>query len=92
MEIYIKNKEGLLEETTLRKVLIEQLEYKFELDIGSFNGENYNWIGIEQESKAPSKVSVNIIFEDDGNTIQEIKVYEVPLVTIEDNDNSKQII
>lgn len=93
MEIYIKNSEGQLQETNLRQILSYAFEKaKFKMENGSFEGENHMWVGIIQESKKPSKVVTNICFEEDGNTITELKVFETPIVRVEDENNSKQII
>ena len=75
MELYIKNNNGQLEETTLMQILEKALSKAgFKMDNGCFSGENYNWIGVVQESKKPSEVVTNITFNDDGNTIIGLKV------------------
>ena len=93
MELYFKNSNGSLQETNLRQVLSHAfIKAGFEMDNGSFEGENHKWVGIVQESKKPSEVVTNITFEDDGNTITGLKVYETPIKLVKDEDNSKQII
>lgn len=93
MELYFKNSNGSLQETNLRQVLSHAfIKAGFEMDNGSFEGENYNWVGIVQESKKPSEVVTNIEFEDDGNTIIGLKIYETPIRRVKDEDDSKQII
>ena len=93
MEIYFKNSKGQIEETNLKGLLILALiNAGFEMENGRFEGENHNWIGIVQESKKPSRVVTNICFEDDGNTITGLKVFEAPIKTIVEEDNSKQVI
>jgi Cu/Zn superoxide dismutase len=93
MEIFIKNENGLLQQTSIMSLLgIAFKKAKFKIDAATFRGENHNWIGVVQESKKPSEVVVNITFEDDGNTILGVHVYETPIKTVVDSDNSKQII
>jgi hypothetical protein len=93
MELYFKNEEGLLQETNLKQILSNAFNKAgFKMDNGSFNNENHNWIGIVQESKKPSEVVTNITFEDDGNTITGLKVFETPIERVVDEDSSKQIV
>lgn len=93
MELYFKNQEGQLQETNLRQILSHAfIEAGFEMDNGSFKGENHMWVGIVQESKKPSQVVTNICFKDDGNTITELKVFETPIRRVVDEDNSKRIV
>lgn len=93
MEIYYKNSRGRLVATTLMKALDTALKNsEFKMDNGSFPGENYNWIGIIQKNNTPSEVTINIIFEDDGNTIIGVKVFETPIIEIVDHDNTRQLI
>lgn len=93
MELYIKNKKGQLEETTLMQIFSKALDKSgFKRENGSFDGEDHNWIGIVQESKKPSEVTTNITFRDDGNTITGVRVYESPIKRVVDDENSKCII
>ena len=93
MEIYIKNSKGQLEETTLYKVLENAFgSAGFKMENGSFSNENHRWIGIVQESKKPSEVVTNITFNDKGDTITGVKVYETPIKWVVDSDNSRQVI
>lgn len=93
MELYFKNSEGQLQETNLRQILSNAFgKAGFKMDNGSFEGENHKWVGIVQESKKPSEVVTNITFEDDGNTITGLKVFETPINRVKDEDNSKQIV
>lgn len=93
MELYIKNDNGQLEETTLMQILEKALSKAgFKMDNGCFNGENHNWIGVVQESKKPSEVVTNITFNDDGNTITGLKVFETPIKRVVDSDNSRQVV
>ena len=93
MELYFKNTDGQLQETTLRQILGNAFNKAgFKMDNGSFKGEDHMWLGIVQESKKPSQVVTNISFKEDGNTITELKVYEAPIKRIVDESNSKQIV
>jgi hypothetical protein len=61
MELYFKNSEGQLQETNLRQILSNALKTaNFEMDNGSFDGENYKWIGVVQKSKNKTQVVTNI--------------------------------
>jgi hypothetical protein len=93
MEIYIKNTKGQLEETTLYQVLENAFgNAGFKMENGSFSNENHRWIGIVQESKKPSEVVTNITFNDKGDTITGVKVYETPIKRIVDSDHSRQVV
>jgi hypothetical protein len=93
MELYIKNNNGQLEETTLMQILEKALSKAgLKMDNGCFSGENHNWIGVVQESKRPSEVVTNITFKDDGNTITGLKVFETPIKRVVDSDNSRQVV
>ena len=93
MELYFKNSEGQLQETNLRQILSDALhKANFKMDNGSFDGENHKWIGVVQKSKNKTQVVTNITFEDDGNTVTGLKVYETPIVKIVDEENSRQVI
>ena len=93
MEIYVKNSKGQLEETTLIQVLQMALnEAGFKMENGSFSGENHRWIGIVQESKKPAEVVTNITFNDKGDIITGVKVYETPIKRVVDSDNSRQVV
>lgn len=93
MELYFKNAQGQLEETTLYNVLTKAFHNAgFKMDNGSFIGEDHKWIGIVQESNKPSEVVTNISLNNDGNTIIGLKVYETPIKRVLDEDNSKEIV
>jgi hypothetical protein len=93
MEIYIKNSKGQLEETTLYQVLKNAFgSAGFKMENGSFSGENHRWIGIVQESKKPSEVVTNITFNDKGDTITGVRVYETPIMRVVDSDHSRQVV
>ena len=56
MELYFKNSNGQLQETNLRQILSDALKTaNFEMDNGSFDGENHKWIGVVQKSKNKTK-------------------------------------
>ena len=93
MELYFKNSEGQLQETNLRQILLNVLNIaNFQMDNGSFDGENYKWIGIVQKSKNKTQIVVNITFLGDGNTITGLHVYETPIIQIVDEENSRQLV
>jgi hypothetical protein len=93
MEIYYKNSAGQLEETSLVGLLKSAFEKAgLKMNNGLFVGENHQWIGIVQESKKPSEVTVNITFDEKGNNITGLKVFESPIKRVVDNDDMKQII
>ena len=92
MEIYRKNTDGQLEETTLKDLLKFALQVgDFEMDNGSFLAEGHHWVGIVQKTDKPSKILVNINFNDDDE-ITEVHVFETPIKLVEDDDNAIQII
>lgn len=93
MELYFKNEKGQLELTTLKDLLNYSFSKAgYEMDIGNFEGGNHHWVGVVQKSKKPSKVVTNILFKEDCNKITGLHVYETPIITVEDDDNSKQIV
>lgn len=93
MEIYIKDKDGKLQETTLFDLMDKALRKAgFTMENGSWSNENHNWIGVIQESKKPEQVTTNITFENDGNTITGLSVYAAPIKRVVDDDNSRQVI
>lgn len=93
MEIYIKNSKGQLEETSLYNILNLAFGVSgLKMDNGSFPGEDYKWIGVVQESKKPSEVVVNILFNEKGDTITGVKVYETPIKRVVDRDNSRLVV
>lgn len=93
MELYFKNSEGQLQETTLCQVLSNAFKKAgLKIENGCFSDENHMWLGIIQENKKPAQVTTNITFNNDGNTITGLNVYETPIKRIIDEDNSRQII
>ena len=93
MELYFKNSNGQLQETNLRQILSKALKTaNFEMDNGSFDGENHKWIGVVQKSKNKTQVVTNITFLDDGNTITGLHVYETPIIKVVDEENSRQVV
>lgn len=92
MKIYFGKNKKESRQVSLRALLTSKLlESGFKLDNGSFEGESHAWVGVVQETKKPSQVLVNICFNDE-DAITEVKVYETPIITTLDNDQSKQII
>ena len=93
MEIYIKDTDGKLQETTLFDLMDKALRKAgFTMENGSWSDENHNWIGVIQESKKPEQVTTNITFENDGNTITGLNVYVAPIKRVVDDDNSRQVV
>jgi hypothetical protein len=93
MEIYIKDTDGKLQETTLFSLMDKALRNAgFTMENGSWSDENHNWIGVIQESKKPEQVTTNITFENDGNTITGLNVYAAPIKRVVDEDNSRQVV
>lgn len=93
MEIYIKDKDGKLQETTLFYLLNKAFEKAgFNMENGSWSDENHNWLGVVQESKKPAQVTTNITFTNDGNTITGLNVYVAPIKRVVDEDSSKQVV
>lgn len=97
MELYFKNKNGQLQETTLEDILVKAFsEAKFKMDNGSFVGDNHRWVGVVQkckkEDKSESQVLTNITFMNDKNTITGLHVYETPIIKVVDDENSRQIV
>lgn len=87
MELYFKNKKGQLEEVKFQSVLIHKLRK------AGFQMENLDYVvGVVQRSKKPSKVVINITFDEGTDNIDGFHVYETPIVEMEDHDNSTQII
>ena len=93
MEIYLKDGDGKLQETTLNHLLEKAFEKAgYKMDNGGWKDENYNWLGIIQENKKNEQVTTNILFENDGNTIIGLKIYVAPIKKIIDNDNGWQVV
>ena len=87
MEIYYKNIDGQLEQTTFKAILDSKLRE------AGFEMENLDYIvGVVQRSKRPSRVVVNIFFKEGTDKIEGLHVYETPIVEMEDDDNSRQIV
>ena len=93
MELYFKNSIGQLQETNLRQILSYALKTaNFEMDNGSFDGENHKWVGVVQKSKNKTQVVTNVTFFADGNTITGVHVYETPIIKVVDEENSRQVV
>jgi len=93
MEIYKKDKDGKLQETNILILLTNALNKAgFKLENGSFEYEHCSWVGVVKDSKNSTQVTVNICFEDCGNVITHLNVYEAPIKKIVDEDNMRQII
>ena len=95
MEIYYKDKEGKLQETTLLNLLTKSFKQSgFKLNNGAWPKEDHYWLGVVQKShdKQPKEITTNITFKNNGNTISGVNVYISPIVTIVDNDNMEQLI
>jgi len=92
MEIYFKDKEGKLQETTLFN-LLKQTFHKagFKLENGSFSDEDHAWLGIVQENKK-QQITTNITFKNNQNTITGLHIYVTPIKTILDTDNQTKLI
>jgi len=55
----------------------------------SFGDESAAWIELTKKTLKPSLITVNIIFDyKDRNKLTEINIYENPIVTIVDHDNT----
>jgi hypothetical protein len=93
MEIYLKDNDGKLQETTLFDLLDTAFDMTgFKMENGSWSNENCNWIGVVQESEKQEQVTTNITFENNGNTITGLNVYTAPIKRVVDDDNSKQVV
>lgn len=94
MEIYVKNSEGELKQTDLKSLLISSFDKAgLQMDNGSFEKEDHQWLGIVQRDKDNTvEVTVNITFKDDRNSITGLKVYKSKIKMVVDDENSKQII
>lgn len=94
MEVYVKNSNGLLEETDLRELIVKQLDnLDAEIDVGSFSDGSCRWIEVIQTNKEETlQVTVGIEFKENLNEIERVKVYTAPIMKVVDNDNSKSLI
>lgn len=93
MELYIKNKQGQLEEVSLINVFEKALnDAGFEMDNGSFQGEDHSWIGIIQNGIRECEILTNIQFKSNGNKVCGLNVYTTPIKTILDKDNSVKLV
>ena len=92
MEIYYKDEDGKLQETTLFALLHREFERTdMKVDIGSFSDGSCDWTGLIQE-KDNNQVTTNVLFEKDGNTIRGVTVHSAPIRRVVDEENSKKII
>lgn len=94
MTIFIKDKDGKLQETTLADLIIQSLSQNdFKMDNGEFNDNSARWVGIVQENqKRSTQVIVNINFDTDYNNIIEVQVFENPIKRVIDYDSSIKIL
>ena len=93
MEIYYKDKDGKLQETTVYDLLdISFRKANFKMENGEWSDENHKWIGLVQESEDSCQITTNITFSNDGNTVKGLRIYSAPIKRVVDEDNSRQII
>lgn len=100
MDIYIKNSDDTLKPVALRDVLAKAIAKgmgtnleNIEMDVDKHNDGSGSWIEVNQLTDDKSlQIKVSIWFDDDGNNVEDIKVYKTPIKTIIDNDNSKELI
>jgi len=92
MEIYIKDIDGKLQETTLYDLMDKAFRKAgFVMDNGSFDSGNHKWIGIVQENKNPEQVTTNIAFNNDDAIIG-LNVYVSPIRIFVDDGQMSKII
>jgi len=93
MKIYFGKNKKSAKVITFQDLLIKKLkEAGLEMDNGCFCDENHSWVGIVQKSSAPSEVLVNISFNIEEDTIDEVNVFETPIITIVDEDNLRKLV
>jgi len=92
MEIYIKDIDGKLQETTLFDLMDKAFrDAGFVMVNGSLDSGNHKWIGIVQENKKPEQVTTNIAFNNDDAIIG-LNVYVSPIRTFVDDGHMMKII
>jgi hypothetical protein len=93
MKIYAGKNKGKARRISFQDLLIGKLkEAGFEMDNGCFCDENHSWVGVLQSTTKPSQVCVNITFNIEEDSINSVDVYETPIVTKLDEDNTKKIV
>lgn len=92
MELYFKNEDGQLQETSLMDLFIQSLnDNDFTTSVGSFDNQDCNWVEIIQDEES-KRVMVNVIFKDDLNSVDSVNVYLTPIKRVVDEENSEKLI
>lgn len=92
MEIYKKDKDGKLQETTLFDLLKEGFENEgFNTDCGRFNGGSGSWVGVIQNRK-DKQITTNIELDDDGLVLAGISIYSADIKTFVDEENMIKMV
>ena len=89
---YGKNKSKSHKVNLMDLLLTTFSENGFKPQQDSFGDESATWIELTKKTLKPSLVTLNIIFDyNDRNKLKEINIYENPIVTIVDHDNTNVI-
>ena len=90
-KIYVGKNKRKAKQITFEKLLCMELEKSgFKLENDCFSDSSLSWVGIIQQSKDNSEITVNICFND--GIIYSVNVYEAKIITILDHDNAKKLI
>jgi hypothetical protein len=100
MEIYIKKSDGTLKPVALRDALAKAIAKGMgvktedvEMDVDRHSDGSGSWVEVSQNTEDNStQITVSIWFDDDGNNVEDIKVYKTPVKTIVDSDNIEELI
>lgn len=91
MELYIK-KGDELKKTTLIEVLYKAIKnQKLIAEMDKFNDGSGSWISVKQNTSKPSELNTVFGFNDSGDTLNEIEVYEADIKTFVDDENMRKL-
>ena len=91
MELYIKEGDQL-KKTTLIKVLYKAIRnQKLLIEKDKFDDGSGSWISVKQTTSKPSEINTVFCFDDSGEVLEEIEVYESDIKTFVDDENMRKL-
>jgi len=98
MNKYFKqDKEGNLKEISLRNLIAEAMDEsepfneEFKSEVDGYSDESGSWIDITKD-ESDKRISIVLMFDNNGDIIENIGVFSTPIRQVVDSDKTKQII
>lgn len=94
MTIFIKDKDGKLQEIVLRDLILQSLhQNNLTAKKDEFSDKSAKWLAIVKENTTRStQIVVELMFDEDDNNIIDVHVFENPIKRVIDYDSSIKIL